>query len=155
LFDAARVVAESLSIADGRRFGCTRCGNCCVEDGFVYMTHAEARRMAKHLELSVGEFWNRYDLRWDEEADSVLVEAKDGRGCPLLTKERGCSVHPVKPGQCQQWPFWSEMLDEAAEWNKAKRYCPGLDAPDGRLYPRDEIVQIRRGAHATDENKSR
>ena len=143
-----------LPIADGRRFGCTRCGNCCVEDGFVYMNAEEVAQIAGHLQLSVGELWARYDVQWDREAESAVLEAKGGAGCPLLDADRRCTAHPVKPAQCQTWPFWPEMLDERSEWQRAKGFCRGLDAPDGRLYPRDEIIQIRDLRRVTDESIS-
>jgi Fe-S-cluster containining protein len=69
-------------------------------------------------------------------------------GCPLLTADKGCSVHSVKPMQCQTFPFWSELIEDDSAWSDAKSYCPGMDAADGRLYSAEEIRDIaaeRRG----------
>ena len=38
--------------ADGLRFECSRCGNCCTgEPGLVRMTDDEVRTMARHVEM--------------------------------------------------------------------------------------------------------
>ncbi|MFO0723757.1 MAG: YkgJ family cysteine cluster protein [Myxococcota bacterium] len=131
-----------LSIARGRRFECTRCGNCCQKDGIVLTSEAEIARMAKALGKTSGEFWRDYRVQTDADSGRPFFEAADGKGCPLLTKDRLCSVHAVKPAQCSAWPFWSEMIADRAEWEAAKSFCPGLDAPKGRKYKRLEIIQI-------------
>lgn len=107
--------------------------------------------MAAHLDLSLDAFEARFDVQWDPGAEQLAIEATGGRGCPLLRDDGGCSVHPVKPHQCRSWPFWDEMLDDAARWQQARSFCPGLDADEGRLYGRSEILAIRDG-EATDEN---
>jgi Fe-S-cluster containining protein len=82
-----------------------------------------------------------YGVVLDEDGQAML-EAKDGAGCPLLTADRRCAVHPVKPMQCRTWPFWSEMVEDERAWAAAKAFCPGLDAPAGRRYTRPEILKI-------------
>ena len=97
--------------------------------------------MADHLGLAISTFKSRYDIRWDHETHTWMIDAHPS-GCPLLTSDRGCSVHPVKPKQCQTFPFWSELIADAAAWNETKTYCPGMDAPAGRLYSAEEIRAI-------------
>lgn len=103
--------------------------------------------MAGHLDLTVNAFRRTFRVKHDPDSDQPVLESKGGSGCPLLDDDRGCRVHPVKPAQCTGWPFWPELLDDRTEWERAKGYCPGLDAPDGTLYSRDQIIAIRdRGA---------
>lgn len=131
-----------LPIRNGRRFGCTRCGNCCAKDGIVLTTDAEIAKMARALSRTVGEFWRDFRVQTDRESGRPFLEAADGKGCPLLTADRLCSVHAVKPLQCSAWPFWSEMVEDRAAWEDAKSFCAGLDAPEGKKYSRLEILKI-------------
>lgn len=142
-------MSEKLPILRGRKFGCTQCGNCCLQDGFVYLKPEEEARIAAHLGHTVERFRSEHGARWEPDAEQYALEAKDGKGCPLLTPDRRCSVHEVKPSQCSAWPFWPEMLDDRTVWDAAKRFCPGLDAEDGRRYSRSEILSIRREQRGT------
>lgn len=99
--------------------------------------------MAAHLGLSTTRFSKLYGAAWDAGWQRWAIDATDGRGCPLLDEQRGCRVHPVKPRQCASFPFWPELLDDAAAWESLKRYCPGLDSETGRLYSEEEILEIR------------
>ena len=48
--------------ADGLRFACTQCGNCCRNHGeytYVYLTEVELREIPAHLGLSRKEFLER------------------------------------------------------------------------------------------------
>lgn len=120
-----------------------------MEPGFVFFTHDELQAMSDHLGLSVAEFQMEFRVKWDPGAERWEIEAKSGYGCPLLDPARGCRVHPVKPVQCQTFPFWDELLDDDVAWVTAKGYCPGMDAPAGRLYSREEIAAIRKEERGT------
>lgn len=135
-------VTGPLPILQGRRFGCTQCGNCCLEPGFVYMTLEETKAMAEHLNLRLRDFRDEYGLKWDRYAQQWVIQATHGEGCPLLTTDLRCSVHPVKPIQCGTFPFWEELLDDKENWDEAKKYCPGMDAETGREYSAAEIRAI-------------
>lgn len=45
--------------------------------------------------------------------------------CPFLL-EHSCSLHPAKPTQCRTFPFWPELVENRAEWNRTGEYCPGI-----------------------------
>lgn len=138
-----------LPILNGRLFGCTQCGNCCLEPGYIFMTFVELEQIAAHLGITVAKFKTDYDLGWDAATGQYEIDATDGTGCPLLTPDRGCSVHPVKPSQCRTFPFWDELLDDRRAWEDTKRYCPGLDAEGGRKYTQAEIRRLRSGDGCT------
>ena len=124
-----------------------------MQPGYVFLTWEELEAMSEHLGLSVAETREQYGVNWDPEWACWTVDATDGKGCTFLDGRRGCSVHAVKPSQCRSFPFWPELLDEAAGWEKAKGYCPGLDAPQGRHYGRSEILAIRDGIEPGTENR--
>jgi Fe-S-cluster containining protein len=116
-----------------------------MEPGLVYMTDEELERIAHHLELTAAKFRAKYRVTREDDSDEWFIDAQDGRGCPLLSKDRRCMVHPVKPVQCATFPFWPEMLDDVKVWDSAKTFCPGLDAPEGELYTKARITAIRAG----------
>lgn len=138
-----------LPILNGRRFGCTRCGNCCMEPGYVFLTAPEMKTIAAHLDLPVADFQLRFGVQWDPSAEQWQIDATDGNGCPLLDGEGGCTVHAVKPEQCKTFPFWDELLDDQSAWEQAKQFCPGLDREGGQLYTPQQIRRIRRGDDGT------
>lgn len=114
-----------------------------MEPGFVYISDTELSKIASHLGEKIQDLIAR--LKLQREDHRWMIDANDGNGCPLLDANKSCSVHPVKPKQCATFPFWPELLDDAAEWDAAKRYCPGIDATQGKIYTRGEILAIRAG----------
>jgi Fe-S-cluster containining protein len=135
--------------ADGLRFSCTQCGNCCSgPPGTVWVTAEEGQRIARRLGVDQGTFYERYarpvGKRWS------LRERPfgDGLDCILLDRDRVpgravCSVYEDRPRQCRSWPFWPENLRSLRHWERARDRtpCPGMD--QGRLYGVEEIRVMR------------
>lgn len=133
--------------AKGLSFGCTQCGNCCSgPPGFVWFDSAEAQAMADFIRVPLADFLRRfahtYNGRW------TLNERKQPGGafdCVFLRRDdQGkalCSVYSVRPQQCRTWPFWPELLDSPAAWERANRKCPGMNK--GTFYPIERIRVIR------------
>ncbi|MEM6749428.1 MAG: YkgJ family cysteine cluster protein [Planctomycetota bacterium] len=118
--------------ADGLNFGCTRCGNCCTgPPGFVWFTEEEGRAIAAHLGVSEAVFFRRYAAkkfgRWSL---TEVHRGPDQHDCVFLTRDpegkAGCSIYPVRPTQCQTWPFWDSNLESADAWAEAAEHCPGM-----------------------------
>jgi len=138
--------------ADGLRFTCTQCGNCCTGPrGFVWFNAEEGRAIAEHLGMSEEAFYGKYARR--ELSRWTLDEVKVGFGkydCVFLQEDergrRGCSIYPVRPQQCRTWPFWPENLESPRSWQRASRTCPGIGAGtegEGKFYPIEQIRIIR------------
>jgi len=128
--------------ADGLKFKCTQCGNCCTgPPGFVWFDEEEAIAIADHLGLSVDEFHKRYCKKKYGRWTLDEVSRKHGFDCIFLRRDeqgRGlCSIYPVRPTQCRTWPFWPENLRSPRAWRRASRHCPGID--HGNFYPAEEI----------------
>ncbi len=107
--------------------GCTAC---CRVQGFVYLTEEDVTRIAAYLGMPQRQFEARYLYRTRN-----LRRLRTPRNirCAFLTDE-GCSIHSVKPTQCRAFPFWPELVDDAKEWYRASRRCPGIG--------KGELVQI-------------
>jgi hypothetical protein len=119
------------------RFSCQRgCTRCCEVTGFVYLTAADSRNIAEHLDLSVRAFEKRYVYRTRH-----LRRLRKPRGaqCHFL-KDGGCAIHAVKPVQCRLFPFWPDLVEERAAWRLTAAYCPGIG--QGKLVQIGEAMEI-------------
>lgn len=122
--------------ADGLRFECTQCGNCCTgAPGYVWFDDDEAQAMADFVGVDKREFYQKYTKRkmgrWT--LDEVLYQRKK-YDCVFLERDengRGkCSIYEVRPTQCRTWPFWASNLSSPREWAQSAQGCPGMKLPD-------------------------
>lgn len=140
--------------ADGLRFGCSVCGNCCTgPPGYVWITDEEITRLAKHLKQDEAVVRETYTRKIGQRIS--LKEHRNAAGeydCVFLKplpgdrpdkRRRGCSIYPVRPLQCRTWPFWDGLLESPEAWQYSKQGCPGMDNPKGRFYDRERIEQLR------------
>lgn len=123
---------------EGLRFTCTQCGDCCTgSPGFVWVSPEEIRRIAEYKGLSLGEM-QIHHLRYVG-AKVSLREFPNG-DCTFLDAQRKCTVYPVRPDQCQTWPFWNSNLVDEAAWKETQAACPGAGC--GKLYDLQQIQSI-------------
>ena len=126
----------------GLAFECQQSGHCCSgAPGYVWVTKAEIKAIAKHLGWSDGwldaEHLRRVRFRYS------LTE-KPGGDCIFLKRQEGktfCKIHEVKPTQCRTWPFWTFNLKSPEHWNGAARNCPGMNR--GRRHSFAQIEALR------------
>jgi len=129
--------------AEGLRFGCTRCNQCCTgEPGYVWVDRNRVVSIADFLAMTAREFLSRYCRRvwW-----RVSLKEMDNGDCVFLT-EQGCSIYPVRPEQCRSFPFWPDSLTSPLHWEAWRARCPGVG--QGKLYSVREIHSIRDGERA-------
>ena len=127
--------------ANGLRFTCTRCGNCCRNHGdyaFVYLAEADVSAIARHLGLSREDFLRTHC----QTVDGWVTLRMDSPACPFLEAGQTCAIYPVRPKQCATWPFWKENLERATWEGEVKADCPGIDR--GELHSREEIERLAR-----------
>ncbi|MDA1196038.1 MAG: YkgJ family cysteine cluster protein, partial [Planctomycetota bacterium] len=126
--------------ADGLRFRCTACGQCCTgEPGHVWVTKDDIKRMARARGLSAHTFSQRFVRRVGKR---FSLKERDNGDCSMLTDGR-CTVYAVKPERCSSFPFWEPVLTDRAEWEQTKGRCEGID--QGDLYSLEEIERIKQG----------
>ncbi len=129
------------------KFQCQMSGKCCKsqggEAGFVNLTESDLVRLEKYLDQ------DRKDFAIEREFDYFRYETKKhtrwvlkgtSQQCPFL-KNNLCSIHKVKPIQCQTWPFWPEYINADGTWNKDLiGFCAGLDkGPDRNI---EDILKL-------------
>ena len=125
--------------AEGLRFACTRCGNCCTgSPGEVLLTREESDALAAHLGLRPADFHWKHTRRLSNGKLSLME--KPNHDCVLWDRARGCTVHAHRPGQCRSWPFWRANLVDREAWDAAAAGCPGMN--QGELRAADEVAQI-------------
>jgi hypothetical protein len=144
--------------ADGLRFTCTQCGNCCTGGpGFVWISVEEVVRLAAHLRLSPEQVVEKYCRKIDGkfslrerrnargEYDCIFLkevkaQRRDGDETVVYSK-RVCTVYDARPLQCRTWPFWTENLRDQASWERSAKRCPGMNV--GKRYTLKQIVALR------------
>ena len=112
--------------ADGLRFSCTRCGNCCGgAPGYCWVSEDEIVALAQRLGMSVEAFRTRYTRQ--VKGRGISLQEKRNYDCVFFERGRGCSVYEDRPKQCRTWPFWQTNLRSQEEWQEASEGCPGMD----------------------------
>src|SRR5690606_20060126 len=107
---------------------------CCRWPGQVRVSEAEIARSAAFLQLSEYDFIQRYTRLQHDRRGLALQEKPDG-ACVVLDVNL-CSIQPVKPQQCRDFPnLW--------KYPGAEKYC--------RAIPREvsEAEYVRLVANAT------
>lgn len=135
--------------AEGLRFGCTQCGNCCTgPPGAVWFTEEEGRSMAEALGLDEATFLKRYARRLRGRRSLGERRTEHGFDCVMLDRESRpgaaiCRLYGARPTQCRTWPFWPENLESREAWEEARDRtpCPGMGRGD--LVP-IESIRIQR-----------
>lgn len=125
--------------ADGLRFQCTQCGNCCTgAPGVVWVDDDELQAIADHLGVSIGEvrlehtrlYGGRVSLREFANGDCTFFDGATRR----------CRIYPVRPRQCQTWPFWRSNLESPQAWTETSQGCPGINCGD--LVPLEDVERL-------------
>jgi len=108
---------------------CQRCTACCRWPGQVRLSEAEITRIAAFLQLSEHEFIQRYTRLQQDRRGLALQEKSDG-ACVLLHGDL-CTIQPVKPQQCRDFPnLW--------KYPDAEKYCRAIP----REVSADEYVRL-------------
>lgn len=112
--------------AQGLRFECTGCGQCCTgAPGYVWVNEEEIQTLADFLQLSKEEFSRSY-LR-QVKGKTSLIELPKTYDCIFL-KDKKCQVYSVRPIQCRTYPWWSRNLKTEQAWQEAAQYCEGIQS---------------------------
>jgi Fe-S-cluster containining protein len=124
--------------ADGLRFSCTQCGDCCTgAEGYVWVNLQEVEEMASAKGMTPAAFESRFVRRVGIRRS--LTERANG-DCVLLDKTtRRCTVYQARPRQCRTWPFWDSNLRSPEAWAETAAACPGCNK--GNLVPLEQIVE--------------
>jgi Fe-S-cluster containining protein len=122
--------------AQGLRFSCARCSECCrIDPGFVFLRKNDMEMLVSALRMTYTEFIQRY-CRWTPNAggrEQLSLREKANYDCIFWSN--GCAIYEARPLQCRAYPFWPSMLASRDAWEAAR--CAGMGR--GTLYSREEI----------------
>ena len=122
---------------EGLRFRCTQCGDCCTgAPGYVWVEDDEVAAIAAHLGEDCDEVRARFTRAVGRRRS--LRERANG-DCVFYDKAAGCTIYPVRPGQCRTWPFWDSNTRTAKDWQRTCEVCPG--SGQGDLISVEEITR--------------
>jgi Fe-S-cluster containining protein len=139
--------------AQGLRFFCVRCSNCCRhESGVVFLSKKDVVVLARQMRIGYNDFIETY-CRWVP-TDSgnrglsflslkeVLKREKEKSSYDCVFWEGGCTVYAARPLQCRAFPFWHSILASPQSWKSTAASCPGMGT--GTLFTRNEIESCLR-----------
>jgi len=106
---------------------CDSCGGACCtgESGYIWVKYQEIEKIADFLELTIEEFATIY-LRKVKHRYSIIEKqlSKDDFACIFFdNNKKQCIIYPVRPLQCQTFPFWESFKDDIDE---LKKECQGV-----------------------------
>ncbi len=104
-------------------FECTQCGDCCKGYGGTYLTESDIDRIAAYIGVENLELKQQYCVPSGNRL--VLAQRSDGY---CIFFDRNCSIHPVKPRMCRQWPYIESLKVDIANWRIMAGVCPGMNA---------------------------
>jgi Fe-S-cluster containining protein len=108
-------------------FACTLCGDCCKGFGGTYLTEADIVAIAGYIGVSTQRLKTDYTCKSGQRR--VIAQGDNGY---CIFWDKVCTIHPVKPRMCRQWPFIPGVLADVANWQAMAASCPGMntDVPD-------------------------
>ena len=129
-------MSEEVWYADGLRFRCTQCGNCCTgAPGYVWVNEEEIRAIADFRGETVEEVTGLYTRM--ARRGRTLRDSASG-DCVFYDRAKGCTIYPVRPIQCRTWPFWHSNVVSEEAWRNTCEVCPG--SGKGDLISAEEIL---------------
>lgn len=102
-------------------FTCKKCGDCCHGYGGTYVTPGDIEAIAEYIGTDPETLQSRYCQM--SGSRPVLAQKADGF-CIFFNTV--CTIHPVKPRMCREWPFIESVLVDAANWRIMAGSCPGI-----------------------------
>ncbi|HHP7235896.1 MAG TPA: YkgJ family cysteine cluster protein [Desulfobacterales bacterium] len=114
-------------------FRCRMCGDCCHGYGGTVVSQEDVARIAGFLGLERDGFHERFCAR--SGSKTILIQNADG---DCIFYQKGCTIHPVKPRMCRQWPYLSAVLADVRNWRAMADVCPGMrtDVSDAEIITR-------------------
>ncbi len=111
--------------SNGLKFSCTGCGGCCTGGpGYAWVSIEEIEAMAAYLGVSIDDFARKYLRQIGDRY--ALLENSVNFDCVFL-RDKQCRIYPVRPTQCQTFPFWPGTLASPQAWQQTARECEGIN----------------------------
>ena len=103
-------------------FCCTQCGECCVGFGGTEVSTSDIEKIASFIKTDKESFIKNY-CALTAKKEYVLKQSEDG---VCIFFKKNCSIHPVKPSMCKDWPFIKNIIKAPSTWNLMADACSGI-----------------------------
>ena len=112
---------QSKAVRPSDIFKCTMCGDCCMGYGGTFITKEDIDAIAGHIKTNPDNFVANYC-----EISGGKPLLGQGRNRYCIFWDKICTIHPVKPRMCRQWPFIKSVLVDINNWYIMAGLCPGI-----------------------------
>ena len=105
---------------------CSECGGkCCIgESGYIFLTKGEMEKIAEFLGLDFGTCTARFVRQIGTKYSLTEKPHSSGFACVFFDDCKKCTIYPVRPAQCRDFPFWDIFKNNA---EGAFRECEGVE----------------------------
>jgi uncharacterized protein len=112
-------------------FQCKKCGDCCKGYGGTFLTQNDVIAIAEYIHTNPDTFIKEY---CQISGKKPVIKQNHQGYCFFWDKI--CTIHPVKPRMCREWPFIKPVLADITNWEIMAGSCPGIHTN----FP-DEIIK--------------
>ena len=102
-------------------FNCIKCGDCCKGYGGAFVTPDDIKAISNYIKTDPEHFIEEFCQI--SGGKPLLAQGKNGY-CVFWDKV--CTIHPVKPRMCKEWPFIKAVLVDINNWHIMASFCPGI-----------------------------
>jgi len=96
--------------SDPNKLDCLKCpAFCCRMAGYVSVSRADIRRLAKFLDLTVPQFEAKHIVEKTRKGDKRIKSGYDT--CQFLKPNRMCGVYEARPKDCRGYVCWDQEDD--------------------------------------------
>jgi len=128
------------SLANQNIFECRNCGECCKGYGGTYLSEADIVRIADYIGMTPETFASTHCRISGNRP--LLAQKADGY---CVFWDQICTIHPVKPRMCRQWPYIKNVLREVENWKIMGAMCPGIQSDAPERIVRQRVREALRG----------
>jgi Fe-S-cluster containining protein len=116
---------------------CMKCAAfCCRMAGYVSVSRADIRRLAKHLGLTVRQFEEKHIVEKTRKGEKRIKRGYEA--CQFLKGNRLCGVYEARPKDCRGYVCWDQ--DDDTVYRFAEFYQHSV-----ARVRRDEAEERRKG----------
>ncbi len=107
----------------GQTLDCLKCPSlCCRMAGYVEVSRADIRRLAKFLGLTVPEFERRHIVERTRKGAKRIKSGYDT--CQFLGEDRMCTVYAGRPKDCRGYFCWDQADSTVHEFARFLQTAP-------------------------------
>ena len=112
-------------------FDCKACegcgGKCCVgESGYIFTSIAEIEKISQFLGMEFNQFTQTYVKKVGYKFSLIEKRYQEGFACIFFDEvQKNCTIYPVRPKQCRDFPFW-EIFRDGEHLDYLLKECKGI-----------------------------